>query len=412
MDVLAVVQERLALLERRALGAAVSTRHRSHVGLDRAGVGALALHRGEGGEDGGVVGLRRVRVVGERLARRVLVERSELLLEVVLRRGTGDGALGAGQGALVEVLRVVRRVAVGHVDLRLVALRDELRDDRLRLVEGEDDDRVGLRGQGRGHLGRERGLAGRELLALALAAVDDLATRRLDRSLNGVAEAGAVRVVEDQEGDLGVAVTGHELAERGTLHRVRRCGPVVVRGVAGEVGRGVRGRDLDDAVARELVDDVSVTDEDSAPIATGTFALTSFVAAELDTVMSLLSPESVAGSIVTSLSRTPPAALMSLTARPTPDSAGGLGRRANRSAAGSCRSSARPYWGCPGPCSWRRDPSSRRSTPSSRGSTAAGGGTRGEEDGCCARQRQCRGGTGGSDHPWSPFSARRLCRFG
>ncbi|WFR67291.1 hypothetical protein P9139_01365 [Curtobacterium flaccumfaciens] len=40
---------------------------------------------------------------------------------------------------------------------------------------------------------------------------------------------------------------------------------------------------------------LSVTLEDSAPIATGTFAFTSFVAAELDTVMSLLSPESVAG---------------------------------------------------------------------------------------------------------------------
>jgi hypothetical protein len=69
---------------------------------------------------------------------------------------------------------------------------------------------------------------------------------------------------------------------------------------------------------------LSVTDEDSAPIATGTFALTSFVAAELDTVMSVLSPESVCGEIATSLSSTPPAALMSSTARPTPDSAGGL----------------------------------------------------------------------------------------
>ena len=168
VDVVAGLDGRDALRERGALGALVSTGHRSHVGLDGARVRAPALHRGERGEDDGVVGLLRVRVVGQGRARGALVALGEARLQVGRRERTGDGALGAGEGARVEVLAVVGRVAVRHVDRADVgALRDELGDDRLGLVEGEDDDRVGVRGQRGRHLGRERGLAGGELLALA-----------------------------------------------------------------------------------------------------------------------------------------------------------------------------------------------------------------------------------------------------
>src|SRR4051794_28688832 len=68
---------------------------------------------------------------------------------------------------------------------------------------------------------------------------------------------------------------------------------------------------------------LSVTEDDSAPRTTGTFALMSFDAAEDETVMSVLSPESVAVEILTSLPIPPPGALMSLTASPAPAMAGG-----------------------------------------------------------------------------------------
>ncbi len=64
----------------------------------------------------------------------------------------------------------------------------------------------GLALQRRGDLGRERRLAGRELVAVALGAVDDLTAVGLDRLLGVVAQTGAVGVVEHDEGDPLVAV--------------------------------------------------------------------------------------------------------------------------------------------------------------------------------------------------------------
>ena len=132
----------------------------------------------------------------------------------------------------------------------------QLGHDRLGLVEGQDHDRVGL-GRGDGlDLGGEGGLTGRELVAVALAAVDARAAGAFDGRLDRVAKTGAVGVVEDQEADLAVAVGGDQRAERGALDAVRRCGAEVVRRVAGQVDRGVGRGDLGDLVVGEGVDDV------------------------------------------------------------------------------------------------------------------------------------------------------------
>ena len=95
-----------------------------------------------------------------------------------------------------------------------------------------------------GDLGRERRLAGRELVALALAAVDDLATVGLDGLLGEVAQTGAVGVVEHDEGDPLVAVGRDQRAQRVALDGVRGSGAEVERRVAAQVHRGVGRRDL------------------------------------------------------------------------------------------------------------------------------------------------------------------------
>ncbi len=114
----------------------------------------------------------------------------------------------------------------------------------------------GLEFDGGRDLGGESRLAGRELVAVALAAVGALATAGLDGLLDHVTQTGAVGVGEDDEGDLLVAVGGDQRTEGVALDAVRRGGAEVEVAVAAQVDRGVGGRDLGDLGGGEAVHEV------------------------------------------------------------------------------------------------------------------------------------------------------------
>src|SRR6266508_2283421 len=116
----------------------------------------------------------------------------------------------------VEVLAEgIAHVAVAPVDrhfLRPAALFDERRQDSGGLVEADERDGFGILGQYLAHFGVE---------GLCLRVVDDrlhdFATGCLEGPLEVFSKAGAVVVVEGEDGDAGVAVVGDDLAEHLTL---------------------------------------------------------------------------------------------------------------------------------------------------------------------------------------------------
>ena len=102
-----LAQQGDAVLVGGALLAVGGTGDGSVVLLDGLRVRAATLHRGQRGEDGGVVRLGAVGVVRQGLALGGLGPAAQAVLEPLLGVSTGDGALGALERARLEVLAVV-----------------------------------------------------------------------------------------------------------------------------------------------------------------------------------------------------------------------------------------------------------------------------------------------------------------
>ena len=172
------------------------------------------------------------------------------------RCGAREGALHADHDALGQLGEcLLREVAIDEVQRHLVgadALLDELLDDLHRLLEADDCDRARLARLELADLGAE--LSG-------LRVVDDLLAHRAtacgEVGIECIGKAGAVGIIKGEDAGLLDTRVEHERAEDRTLEEIgRRVAEVQTIVVVVRQGRrSVRRREVNNACARDLVDD-------------------------------------------------------------------------------------------------------------------------------------------------------------
>src|SRR5690606_2519144 len=249
VDVFAVLQQLLALRERRALGAAGGDT--DHLRPDRVRVVAVGGDRGERDQDRGVVRLRQVGGLRGGAAVELLHTRAD-----VLTRADRRGRLHALRQTLLErVFGVVEPVAVHEVPLLLgrgEALTHQRRDDLARLGVRDQDERVRVGFDQLRDLGGELGLGlVVELLVYHLAAAGAVDVGDL---LGQTLPVGGL-LGQDAQG--GVTVGDDLLGARAALDHVGRGGAEVVLTelVTGEARPGVGRRDHDDPLVVQRLHD-------------------------------------------------------------------------------------------------------------------------------------------------------------